>query len=1114
VLNCTSCGQENPEGARFCNACGAALVAADAALREERKVVTVLFADLVGFTSRAERLDPEEVRAVLQPYHARLRSELERFGGTVEKFIGDAVMALFGAPVAHEDDPERAVRAAMAIREWIGEQGEDLQVRIAVNTGEALVALGARPSEGEGMAAGDVVNTAARMQASAPVNGILVGEQTQRATVDAIDYREAEPVVGKGKSEPIRVWEALQARSRFGEVIDRTRAPLIGRRRELELLGAIVGRVREERSPQLVTLVGVPGIGKSRLLFELRSALDDSDVMTWWQGRSLPYGEGVTFWALGEIAKQQTGILESDRDEEAAGKLRRSTRELLPEADVGWVEAHLRPLVGLGAGGEVVGTRREEAFAAWRRFLEAIAERGTTVVVFEDLHWADEGLLDFVDYLAEWTSGVPLLVICTARPELLARRSDWGGGKTNATTLALAPLTGDETAHLVHALLERAVLPAETQRALVERADGNPLYAEEFARLVAEQGPAVEALRRLPETVQGIIAARLDALPVEEKVLLQDAAVVGKVFWLGALCGMQGIERAEAERRLHALERKEFIRRERHASVAGEAECDFRHILVRDVAYGQIPRAERAERHLRSADWIESLGRPDDHAEMLAYHYLTALELDRAARREDSALAERARPALERAGDRAVALGGYEAAARFYASALELCADDHPERPQLLLRQGRALRDSEGSGLDFLTEALASFRASGDDEGVAEAASAAAHLLWSRGERDEAYAYVNEAVELVSDRPQSAATANVLLQRSAFHLVTGEFPETLRLARAALPIVDRLGLEARRARALNLIGWARLGMGDAGGLSDLEEALEIALAADVFEHLHSSFENLRSGQYVLGLLADASATLTRSAEVLERLAAWERRWLEELRAAESYRQGRWDEALGLAGKFLDEVEAGSPHYLEPPCRSLRASIRLARGDSHGAVSDTERALEVAERAKDDQVLSHALSGRAIAALAENRREEANDLASRLESISDALLFGMTFGWPTLADVAWLMTDLDRRPDLLRILDGIPVASIWIDAARAIAGGEFPGAAELLGGIGDAPGEAYARLRAAEALIAAGRRAEAEEPLQKALVFYREVGATAYVRKGEALLAVAAAEARR
>ena len=377
MIVCPSCGQENPAGFRLCGMCGAALAPAESA-REERKVVTVLFADLVGSTSRAEGLDPEDVRAILSPFYARLRSELERFGGTVEKFIGDAVMAVFGAPVAHEDDPERAVRAALAIRDWVLEE-QELQVRVAVHTGEALVALGARPAQGEGMVSGDVVNTAARLQSAAPVNGILVGETTYRATDRAIEYGEHEPVQAKGKAEPIIVWEAVQARSRFGiDLAAASGGPLVGREHEVELLVAALARAREEREPHLVTLVGVPGIGKSRLLGELFAAIEKGSVLTTWrQGRSLSYGEGVSYWALGEMVKAQTGILETDAPDEAGGKLREAVGRLLPdEAEARWVESHLRPLVGMAAA-DFSGDRRGEAFAAWRRFFEALATTST-----------------------------------------------------------------------------------------------------------------------------------------------------------------------------------------------------------------------------------------------------------------------------------------------------------------------------------------------------------------------------------------------------------------------------------------------------------------------------------------------------------------------------------------------------------------------------------------------------------------------------------------------------------------------------------------------------------------------------------------------------------------
>src|SRR6188508_1164934 len=371
MAHCWTCGHENPDGARFCMNCGSALEGEKPQGREERKVVTVFFADLVGFTGRAEQLDPEDVRAMLSPYYARLRSEIERFGGTVEKFIGDAVMAVFGAPVAHEDDPERAVRAALAARDAVQELNEanpalDLHVRIAVNTGEAVVAIDANPSGGEGMVAGDVVNTASRLQTAAPVDGILVGETTYRATERVVEYRECEPVQAKGKADPLPVWEALGARARYGvDVFQRGGAELVGRGEELDWLTDGLARTLRERRTQLVTLVGVPGIGKSRLVWELAQAVDaDPDLIVYWrQGRSLPYGEGVAFWAVGEMVKAQAGILETDSAEAAETKLHEMVADLIPDAESAhWIESHLRPLVGLPGEGDPSGDRRDEAF--------------------------------------------------------------------------------------------------------------------------------------------------------------------------------------------------------------------------------------------------------------------------------------------------------------------------------------------------------------------------------------------------------------------------------------------------------------------------------------------------------------------------------------------------------------------------------------------------------------------------------------------------------------------------------------------------------------------------------------------------------------------------------
>ncbi len=483
---------------------------AEVTSRRERKVVTVVFCDLVGFTAQAESMDPEDVEALLTPYHDRVRKELERRGGTVEKFIGDAAMALFGAPTSHEDDPERAVRAALAIRDFAVEEG--LELRVGITTGEALVRLDARIDAGEGMASGDVVNTAARLQSAAPVNGVITDETTHRATRQAIDYRPADSVEAKGKAAPIPVWEAVAARSRFGvDTAHEARAELVGRERELGIVRDAFERARHDRTPQLLTLVGVPGIGKSRLVYELRRmAEDDEEIITWRQGHCLAYGDGVTMWALGEIVKAQAGVLEGDSPSDVSAKIHQAVENALHgSSDVAWIEPQLLTLVGLGAESELGGDRRGQAFAAWRRFLEALAEQRSLVLVVEDLHWADDSMLDFVDELVDWVSDVPLLVVGTARPELLTRRPGWAGGKLNATTVALSPLTDEQTARLISGLIARPVL-SDAQETLLENAGGNPLYAEQFAELYLERGSAEDL--PLPETLQGVIAARLDGL--------------------------------------------------------------------------------------------------------------------------------------------------------------------------------------------------------------------------------------------------------------------------------------------------------------------------------------------------------------------------------------------------------------------------------------------------------------------------------------------------------------------------------------------------------------------------------------------------------------------------
>jgi class 3 adenylate cyclase/tetratricopeptide (TPR) repeat protein len=1049
----------------------------------ERKVVTVLFADLVGFTSASEQMDPEDVEAVLRPYHERLRYDLERWGGTVEKFIGDAVMALFGAPVTRENDPERAVRAALSIRDWIAEEGK-LQVRIAVNTGEALVNLGARPEAGEGMAAGDVVNTAARLQSAAPVNGILVGETTYRATAETIDYHEHPSVEAKGKEEPIPVWEVVQAHAAFGvDLAPQMRTPLVGREREREQLIGALERARQQSSTELVTLVGVPGIGKSRLVGELFQWIEGSGKLTYWrQGRSLPYGEGISYWALGEMVKAQAGILETDGDEEVVAKLTRAVEQLIDE-DADWVLSHLRPLVGQASD---ASGPQEEAFAAWRRFFEALAERNALVLVFEDIQWADDGLLDFIEHLVDWVRGVPMLILCTARLELLERRPAWGGGKLNAATIALAPLTDEETATLISALAERPLMEAETQSALLERAGGNPLYAEQYVRMLAERGSADDL--PLPENVQGIIGARLDSLPPEEKALLQDAAVIGKVFWLGAL--------GATERQLHALQQKEFVQRARRSSVEGQTEFSFTHLLVRDVAYGQIPRADRAQKHVRAAEWIESFGRPEDHAEMVAHHYANALELARAAGQDVGELAAHARHALRDAGDRAAALQAHEQAQRYYTDALELAGPDDRERLELLLRRGRARFRADGRGAEDLAEARTGLRAAGDPEQAAEAALLLTDIAWYAGQRDQAMTELDDARSLVAGRRPSRVQARVLAEISHYAMLADQNETAIAVGRDALKMAEELGLDNLRSEALNNIGSARVHSGDPAGVADVEESLSVAEQVKDIPALIRAQNNLGIVHLVLGNSDHADEGVLEAYRLgLHFGHRGFARWSSGGPVlAVRYLRGEWDEVLRGAEEFLADE---TPSYQASSAHVWRGMVRIARGDVDGAQSDAERAIELVRPAKDPQAILSVFAAAAMTFLsAGNETRAAQTLEEILTELRQLPQIGFATFWAHAW--SWVGQGLGRSDEMLEVLAEDPIETAWLDAARAVAAGDFRGAADLIATTGWPAFEMFYRLESG-----------AEQDVRAALEFYRGVGATRYVREGEALLAATA-----
>jgi len=665
VLTCSRCGQENPDGAKFCNECAAAL-GSTAQLAEERRIVSVLFVDLVGFTARSETLDPEDVRDILTPYYERVRAVLEDFGGMVEKFIGDAVVGVFGAPTAYGDDPERAVRAALAVRDWAEQQ--ELQVRIAVNTGEAIVALDANPERGEAMVAGDVVNTAARLQTAAPVGAVLVGEQTYTSTRSSIEYRPAQPVRAKGKAEPVRAWLALRPTTGAGER-PLAPVPMVGRERELSSLMATWERVVDEERAHFVTIFGPSGIGKSRLALELCQlvAAQGGRVI---RGRSTPYGASSPYSAFGQQVKQIASIFDSDEPEEAQEKLRAGVAAIAGPAAAEEHAPQLATLLGLQSGDDVGD--RETLFFSARVLVESLALDAPTLLLYEDIHWADASLLDLLEAFAVRVRDVPVLFVALARPELLTERPGWGGGLPAYSALPLEPLSEPASRELAERLLARLDAPDDRVPDVVRSAEGNPLFIEELAASLAEGTGSASA--QLPTSVRAIVAARLDALPTDERSVLIDASVVGRVFWRGAVARMA--ERDDLSRLLGSLEERDLVRREAVSRIQGDQQFAFKHALIHEVAYQRLPRAARRERHSAVAAYLEeTTGDVGQTTEALAHHWREAGQPERAV---DCLLV-----AAEQAGR-----GWAKAhALALYSAALELLPEDDERRRPIRMRQ-------------------------------------------------------------------------------------------------------------------------------------------------------------------------------------------------------------------------------------------------------------------------------------------------------------------------------------------------------------------------------------------------------------------------------------------
>jgi class 3 adenylate cyclase/tetratricopeptide (TPR) repeat protein len=1106
---------------------------------EERKVVSVLFVDLVGFTAQSDQADPEDVRAILRPYHAAAKREIEHFGGTVEKFVGDAVMGIFGAPVAHEDDAERAVRAALVILDVVEELNEaqpgvDLTVRAAVHTGEALVDLTARAEAGDSVVAGDVVNTASRLQQVAAPGTAVVGERTHDATRTAVDYEELEPVTVKGKAAPLRLWRALGARS-FAEGIEpATAAPFIGREDELALLRQAYGRAVREAGVQLVTVTGEPGIGKTRLLTELRAMVEaEPKPVSWRQGRCLPYGEGITFWALGEILKTQTGILESDSPEEAGAKLVAAVEAVVPEgSERDWFTARLAPLVGVRIPEEAGTAEREESFTAWRRFLEALAAERPLVLVVEDLHWADTALLEFLEHLVDFSTGVPLLIVCAARPEVYERHAGWGGGKRNSTTISLAPLTNDETARLISALLSKAALPAETQAVLLERSGGNPLYAEEFVRMLTDRGIFVRRGRAVeiasgaeipvPESVHALIAGRLDTLAPDRKSLLHDAAVVGKVFWAGAVASIGGIEQSVVREGLRELLRKELVRPVRMTSIENQEEFSFWHLLVRDVAYQQIPRVARVRKHRSAAEWIERISeeRVSDHAEILAHHYGEALALARAAGVRDEAeeLEAPLRRFLVMAGDRAFQLDVAQAES-YYSRALELVPSGHPERATVLTKAAEAawLAGTFPEAERRYEEAIAELRAQGNALGVGEAMVSLSLVHGFRGETERARGLLDQVVELLEREPPGPELAGAYAQMAREHMLSGKsWRECLEWSERALALAEELGMTEVGVMALQFRGIARCELGDLDGLDDLREALRTSLDLGLGQETVRAHINL--GDFVWLIEGPAKGLEVHRAGI----DFGERRgitgpvlWTKGETLWMLFDLGDWDELLRVADELItwDRLRGGT--YFGVMALSYKAQVLLRRGRVEEAASLSDEFLARARKIGDPQILAPAL---VVAALI--RHAKGDDAAAlslikefctvvptsiyRSEQLHEAVRLCVVTGALNLAE----SLVEESEPALVRLRHGRLTAR----ATLAEAHGKLEEAAELYADAerrwaeyGFALGRAQALLGAGRCLLALGRREEAEATLADSREVFDALGAGPLIAQVDGLV---------
>jgi predicted ATPase/class 3 adenylate cyclase len=1138
---CPSCGTANPPTVKFCGECGTSLTAnapavsaPAAAPAAERRLVSILFADIVGHTTFSEAHDAEDVRELLSRYFESARTVIERYGGTVEKFIGDAVMAVWGAPVAQEDDAERAVRAAIDLVAAVSALGAEvgapeLRARAGVLTGEAAVTLGA---EGQGMVAGDLVNTASRIQSAADPGSVLVGEATKRASEAAVVFENAGTHTLKGKAEPMELWQAVRVIGLVGGAARSSglEPPFVGRDRELRLVKELYHATAEDRRSHLVSVVGIGGIGKSRLSWEFEKYVDGLAGNVWWHsGRCLAYGEGVAFWALADMVRGRAGIVEDEETASAREKLRAAVEEHLPDPqERRFAEPRLAHLLGLEEG--VVGDQ-ENLFAAARMFFERLAQTGPTVLVFEDIHWADSALLDFIEYLVEWSRDVPLFVLTLSRPELQDRRPTWGSGKRNFTSIFLEPLSSDA----MEVLLTEPVpgLSDELRTRILERAEGVPFYAVETVRMLLDRGVLVReghtyrlageiATLEVPETLQALIAARLDGLSADERRSVQQASVLGRTFTLRGLASVAGVPEAELEQILASLMRKEVVSLSADPLSPERGQYGFLQDLVKKVAYDTLSRKERKTLHLGAAAYLQSLGDDDEIVEVLAAHYLDAY---RAAPDDPDAaeIRDTARAMLIGAAERASSLGANQEAQHAYERAIEL-SDDPGVQADLHEHAGimaftRAQPDESGAHFE---RAISLFESSGQTHARARVEARQAQIAWDTGRIEEGLERMDRSYQALSEEEPDADLAVLAAQLGRFLFFAGRSEAALERIESALELSEGLALPETFSMALNTKGIVYVAHGRTlEGIALLRYALEVALDNDKPTAALRAYFNLADTLSQVDRYEEAEACVRDGLAFARRVG---NRYQELLFLGQTYALfalGKWDEVRAFAASLPEDFRSSRQAF--GTVASIVVTVAVHQGRLDEAEGLVARLDEFAH-SDDAQERAAFATGASRLLLAQGDPDGALRVAQVALDTGEEMGFAQEY-WKepfvTSLEAALLLEDEPKVNELLAVIDGMPPGrqtqffqaqtlrcrarlAARADEDAADADRLFKRAAGLFRELATPFFLAVTQLEHAEWLVGRDRSKEAEQLLVEAREIFGRLEATPWLERLDAL----------